>query len=75
MEPPATAGPAANARRLISVRQAARLAGLHENTLYRLIRDAQTNGHDLAHAVVELPGHHLLVRRTAFERWLDAAAE
>ena len=66
--------------KLISVRQAAQLAGLGENTLYRLIRRDQagaaqgsTHGH-LAACIVSLPGSHLRVRRAAFERWLDAEA-
>lgn len=59
-------------RRLITVREAAQLAGLSEQTLRRLIRSAGA-GHDqaLARAVLELPGHARRIRRAAFERWLS----
>ncbi len=64
-------------RRLITVREAAQLAGLSEQTLRRLIRTATAADSDqadeLARAVLELPGHALRIRRAAFERWLDAS--
>lgn len=58
-------------RRLIPVSEAAKLAGISENTLYRWIRSAQAEGSALAHTVVDLLGHRLRVRAAAFQRWLD----
>ena len=67
-------------RKLISIREAAQLAGMPEITLRRLIARDRLNAGvtttgDLAACVVDLPGSRLLVRRAAFERWLGAEPE
>lgn len=51
-------------RPLLSIRQAADLAGLSPSTAYQLAREGRLPG------LVALPGHRLLVRRRILEQWL-----
>ncbi len=59
-----------DAPKLITVREAASIAGVHENTLRRWIRAADDRRDDLTRCTVDLGGE-LRIRRGAFERWLD----
>jgi|GEM_PF-1712516 excisionase family DNA binding protein len=55
---------------LLSVRQAAALAGLSPSIAYQLAREGRLPG------LIVIPGHRLLVRRRVLEEWLageDAA--
>ena len=62
--------------RLITVSQAALLAGVSESSLRRMISRNRTQGSgDLAACLVSAPGGQLMIRRGAFESWLDADAE
>jgi excisionase family DNA binding protein len=49
---------------LLSVRQAAALAGLSPSIAYQLAREGRLPG------LVAIPGHRLLVRRRVLEAWL-----
>ena len=49
---------------LLSVREAAALAGLSPSIAYQLAREGRLPG------LVALPGHRLLVRRRVLESWL-----
>lgn len=62
---PNVALPMDAAPRLISVTEAARIAGQPRSTFYRLLKSGAAPG-----ALVALPGHRLLIRREALLRWL-----
>ena len=55
---------------LITVAQAAELAGVSESSLRRLLKRNRHGTGDLQPAIVSAPGGQMLLRRQAFERWL-----